>query len=58
MSIDRTVHPVYEAEFAALEGILKTSEFRNARNALRQNGLNGRKELARAMRAVWIKSRS
>jgi hypothetical protein len=58
MSIDRTVHPVYEAEFAALEGILKTSEFRNARYGLRPNDLKGRTELARAMRAFWIKNRA
>jgi hypothetical protein len=58
MSIDRTVHPVLEAEIAALEGILKTSEFRDARYGLRQNDLKGRKELARAMRAFWIKNRA
>jgi hypothetical protein len=58
MSIERFVHPVYEAEVAALVGILKAAEFRDARYELRQKGLEGRKELARAMRAFWIKNRT
>jgi hypothetical protein len=51
-----TVETVYLAEFAALEGILQTAEFRDVRNGLRQNDLKGRKELARAIRAYWIKN--
>jgi hypothetical protein len=56
-SIDRFIHPVDEAEVTALVEILKSPEFRSARYELRQKGLEGRKELARAMRAFWIKNR-
>lgn len=58
MSIDRTVHPVYEAEIHALVGILETAEFHNWRERLRGDGLAGRKELVRSIRAFWEKNRT
>ncbi len=58
MSIDRYFHPVYEAEFAALTGLLATSEFAHADPRLRGSDLVARKELARSMRDFWIKNRA
>jgi hypothetical protein len=58
MSIYRFVHPVYEAEFTALTGIFKTSQFNDARMNLPRSGLPARKELARSMRAFWEKNRT
>ena len=58
-SRERFVHPVYEAAFAALIGILKTQEF----NQFRFYGFKtaepaARKALAGALRQFWQKTRS
>ncbi len=57
-SINRTIHPVLEAELAALEGILKTAEFANSRYRLRPDDRAGRKALAQSLRAYWLKNRA
>jgi hypothetical protein len=59
ISIDRFVHPVYEAAFAALIGILKTREFDNQRPyGWRHLEPAARKGLASSMRKFWEKTRS
>ncbi len=57
-SLDRVVHPVYEAEFAALEKILKTYQFHESSQRLRLHDLAIRKTAARYLRAYWEKNRT
>ena len=57
MSIDRKVHPVFEPEFAALTGILKTQQFTGQQYQV-EAGTLSRKDLARSMRDFWIKNRT
>ena len=57
--VDRPLRsPVFEAELAALGGILQTSEFRDVSYRLRYRDLAARKELARSIRAFWMKNRA
>jgi hypothetical protein len=49
-SLDRFVHPVFEAEAAALEGILGAGK---AQIDPRRTNLEGRKDLARSLRGIW-----
>ena len=58
MSIDRYIHPTYEAEFAALTGLLATSDFAHADPRLRGSDPVARKELARSMRDFWKENRA
>ena len=58
-SVQRFVHPVYEAAFAALIGILKTREFENQRMyGWRTLDPAARKALAGSIRQFWEKTRS
>ena len=59
--IERTVHHVQEAEFAALERILRTSEFNTLRPVfLKQTSENlaAKKSAADTIRKAWEKTRS
>ncbi len=58
VSIDRFVSPVFEAELAALRGILQTSQFHDVSYRLRYGDFAARKELARSIRALWMKDRA
>lgn len=56
---DHFVHPVYEAAFAALIGILKTQEFADQRMyGWKTLDLAARKALAGSIRQFWEKTRS
>jgi hypothetical protein len=58
-SIDRFVHPVHEAAFAALIGILKTREFDDRRSfGWKTADSAARKALAASLRQFWEKTRS
>ncbi len=58
-SLERFVHPVHEAAFAALVGILKTREFANqSLYGRRTADPAARKALASSMRRFWEKTRS
>jgi hypothetical protein len=58
-SFDRFVHPVYEAAFAALIGILQTREFENQRMyGWKTFNAAERKALAASIRQFWEKTRS
>ena len=57
--LERFVHPVYEAAFAALIGILKTREFDKYRSyGWKTVDPAARKALAGSMRQFWEKTRS
>ena len=59
MSILRFVHPVYEAAFAALTGILQTSELENQRfYGWKTPDSAARKALTASIRQFWEKTRS
>ncbi|WP_435006863.1 hypothetical protein P12x_004324 [Tundrisphaera lichenicola] len=59
MMIDRFVHPVHEAAFAALIGILKTQEFDDRRSfGWQKADPAARKSLASSIRQFWEKTRS
>ena len=56
-SIDRTVHPVFEAEFSAVLSILQTNDFGHASYGANQNDPSARKALVRSLRSFWEKNR-
>jgi|GEM_PF-3463045 len=59
LSFPRRIHPVYEAAFAALVGILKTREFDTQRlSGDKPADPAARKDLATAIRQFWQKTRS
>jgi hypothetical protein len=53
-----TAQHVHEAAFAALEGILQTTEFHYSIDILRPDDLAGRRDLVQSMRASWDKNHS
>ncbi len=58
-SVERFVHPVHEAVFAALIGILKTQEFaEKGMYGWKMRSLEERKKLADSIRRFWEKTRS
>lgn len=57
-SLYRAIHPVFEAEFAALEGILRTNQFHESSQRLRLHDLEIRKTSVRYLRAYWEKNRT
>ena len=54
----RRVHSVYEAELAALDGLLQSGEFRDRRPQPRPDDWTGRKALAQSIRSFWLKNHS
>ncbi len=51
------VHPVAEAELAALSGLLQGADFRTSEPNAYNRNLSARKELVRSLRAFWAKNR-